>query len=163
MKKIVIFFVAFLTIQVGIAQTIPTFKKTEELPSKFIGDIGFVFFEGATLVPVFYFHEKLLELVPGDLLEPTLYKGSEAPTLKKIGHYYYVQKNERIVPGAQGDVVILKANVYLGMKADGYQAWLAYELEAQSLYPSGDFFYVFDSNTGGIDIARKLKGYKKIE
>lgn len=165
-KKIIIFFTLFLLTQIGLAQTeIITFRDVKKIESKFVGQAGFIFFEGATLKPVFYFHKDLLSVIDLAQPKPQIYKttnGQKEALFERAGDYYYFSDNKRVIK-SPGEELTLKGNCYLGQKNDGNEAWLAYELESKSLYPQGSLFYLFNPQTKGVDLAFKLKGYKLIQ
>ncbi len=132
---------------------------------EFIGDAGFSFLKSSTgaMLPVFYFRKNLLNKVGQENKTPYLYKsskGSVAPKFKERGDYYFtIDAGKKIYP-AKGKEAIITSNAYLGMKKNGYEAWLAYELEENGYMDVGEkVSLLYDPNTKGINFAIKVRDW----
>ncbi|NCD00989.1 hypothetical protein EOL94_02770 [bacterium] len=136
---------------------------------KFSGDAGFGFLKSSTgaMIPVFYFHKNLLTKVERPTEKPFLYKSSEnniAPAFKVRGDYFYsIDAGKKIYP-SEGAETIITGNAYLGIKPNGYEAWLAYELEEHGYMDvGGEVSLLYNQKTGGIDFAIKVKDWTFLE
>ncbi len=131
----------------------------------FTGDAGFTFLETTRgNIPIFYFKEDLVEKAGRTGVVPQLYKpkdGQGTMDFNKRGEYYYVIDDGKKIVLAPGNEALITGNAYLGIKPNGHEAWLAYELEAQGYAEvNGTAKLWYNEKTKGTDFATLIKGYK---
>lgn len=147
---------------VGITSLV-TIKNIDKV--NFSGDAGFAFLQiSRGSIPIFFFHQSLISKAGRTGVEPQLYKpeGDQGVMkFQKKGEYFYFIDDGKKIINSPGDQVLITGNAYLGMKPNGYEAWLAYELEAQGYAEiNGDAQLWYNQKTGGVDFATKIENYK---
>jgi hypothetical protein len=136
---------------------------------EFTDDAGFSFLQSSTgaMVPVFYFHKNLLDKIGQKGKTPYLYKSSEkniSPKFKHRGEYFFTIYASKKIQPAPGKSCTILGNAYLDIKGNGFQAWLAYELEENGyMSVDGNITLLHNEETNGTDFAIKIEDWAVIE